>query len=90
MHYDDIAIKHRLSSNSRDVLACNSVKGSNFILNIGTEISPEFYKEESILRTLVVEFLESALLFWEFVVNLTDINRLRKLEKVALVNIHCK
>ena len=55
-----------------------------------TQISyPELHQEKHLLRSFVIQFFEASLLFWEFVVNLSDINCLKLvLEKnVTLVHV---
>lgn len=52
---------------------------------------PEFYEEESILRPLPKELLQAALLFREFVINLTNVHRLEQgvaVRMVGVSNVH--
>lgn len=39
---------------------------------------PEFNEEERILGTFSIQLLQPSFLFWEFVVNLTDVHRLQQ------------
>lgn len=46
---------------------------------------PEFYKEEGILGTFSVQLLQSSFLFWEFVINLTNVYRLQQGVGVGMI-----
>ena len=43
---------------------------------VGVEVSPELDKEESVLRSVLKQILESSILLWELVIDLSDVNRL--------------
>ena len=60
-----------------DILARYGIKCPSFILDVGIEISPEFNKEESILRSFVVQLLETTLFLWKLVIDLAYIHRLK-------------
>lgn len=56
-------------------LARDAVEHSaGFVLNVAIEISPKLNEEEGCLRPFVVELLQAALLFREFVVYLFDVD----------------
>lgn len=48
---------------------------------------PEFYEEESILGPLPKQFLQTALLLGEFVINLTNVHRLKQRVAVRMVSM---
>lgn len=62
----------------KNLRACNTVESTGLVLHVRIEIRPEFDKEEGVLRALVVELLETALLLREFVVDLSHINGLQQ------------
>ena len=49
-----------------------------FVWNVCVEISPEFDKEECILRSFFIKFFETTFLFWEFVLDLSDVDWLKE------------
>lgn len=48
---------------------------------------PEFYQEEGILGALSVQLLQSSFLFWEFIVNLTNVHRLQQRITVGMIRL---
>jgi len=50
-------------------------------LDVSVEVSPEFDKKESILWALIIEFLQPALFFREFVIDLPYIYSLQTRKK---------
>jgi hypothetical protein len=58
------------------LLTGNTIEGPCLILYVSIEVSPEFDKEESILWTLIIKFLQPTLFLREFVIDLPYIHSL--------------
>lgn len=48
---------------------------------------PEFYKEEGILGAFCIQLLQSAFLFWKFIVDLTNVHRLQQGVTVGMIRL---
>jgi hypothetical protein len=51
-------------------LTGNTIKCPCLILDVSVEVSPELDKEEGILWTFIIQFLQPTLFFREFVIDL--------------------
>ena len=49
---------------------------------------PELHQEKHLLRSFVIQFFEASLLFWEFVINLSDINCLKLVLEENVTSVH--
>lgn len=67
------------SLQSAFVTHCRQIKKSTKILIMPeyTIAYPELHQEKHLLWSFVIQFFEASLLFWKFVVNLSDINCLK-------------
>lgn len=66
------------SRSGRYSLARDAVEYSTFVLDVAIEISPKLNEEESRLRSFIVKFFQTALLFREFVVYLFNVDRFQQ------------
>ena len=48
---------------------------------------PEFNKEEGILGPFSIQLLQASFLFWEFVINLTNVHRLKQGVAVGMIRL---
>ena len=62
-------------------LGGDPIEGGSLITYLGVEVGPELDKEESVLRALAVEHLQSVVLFRELVLDLPHVHRLRGRER---------
>ena len=59
-------------------LGGNAIEGGSLVTYFGVEVRPELDEEESVLRALAVEHLQSVVLFRELVLDLPYVHRLRR------------
>ena len=62
-------------------LGGDPIEGGSLVTYLGVEVGPELDKEESVLRALAVEHLQSVVLFRELVLDLPHVHRLRGRER---------
>lgn len=60
------------------VLGCDGVERAGVLVDVGAQIGPEFDQKEGVLRTFIKQLFQSAFLFGKFVVNLPDIDGLKR------------
>lgn len=62
-------------------LASDTVESTGFVLNVRIEICPELDEEKCVLGTFVVQLFEASFFLREFIVNLSDIDSLKRNER---------
>ena len=73
------ATNHNRFSLPRNNLRCgDSIEGIVIMVCICVEISPELHQEESVLRSLVVQILQTFTLLRELVLDLPHVHRLNR------------
>lgn len=80
----------RHSTLQNNSLAGDSIKGLGVIQQHGVDVSPELDQEESVLRTLLEQLAQTAVLLGEFLGDVSNINRLGMEEVIDAYKINGK
>lgn len=69
-----------LAATGENLLAVNGIESTSFICNIRVQVGPTFHQVKCVLWALLVQFFQAARFFGEFVTDLSDVHRLKRVQ----------